>query len=323
MTVFERYPKTTLATLVLMALLSMVGLFEWAAYRWMGLGDPVVYQSHPIFGYRPIPNQHLHRFQGKSLDFNNLGLRADQDWDDNPKGKMLFVGDSVTYGGSYISNAELFSTLVGQQISKKVGNAGVNAWGVENVYALLVQDGFLPADYYVSTFPEGDFLRGLNRLGGQPFWPRKPRCALEELYQYYLYKLTNFKYNRPSMPLSKEEEKKVIVQAVQHLKEMDAFLRAKGFQHQIFITPTKQQALGLEPKDLILLEAFKEADLHPVYLLDSLDKQAVGARHDSPEAVGARHDSPEIESWYTDNIHLSVQGHQQWAVWIAHVLSFE
>lgn len=297
MTIFERHPQKTLFMVCFLAIGLLLGLFEWTAYHFMGLGNPVVYQSHPLFGYRPIPNQHLHRFYGKSLDFNNLGLRADSDWDHNPSEKLLFLGDSVTYGGSYISNAELFSTLVGKEKSIVVGNAGVNAWGVENVYALIVQTEFLPAAHYISIFPEGDFVRGLNRLGGQPFWPRKPRCALEELYQYYLYKLTNYKYNQPSMPLSKVEEQKVIQQAVQHLKEMDVLLHQKGFRHQIFITPTKQQALGLEPKDPILLDLLTQC-LNVVYLVDLLDKNT------SPAT---------IESWYTDNIHLSPLGHIEWA----------
>lgn len=305
MNIFEKYPKTTLSIFFALSFVLLLTLFEWGAKRFMGLGDPVVYQSHPIFGYRPLPNQHLHRFKGAALDFNNLGLRADQDWNDKPQGKLLFLGDSVTYGGSYISNEQLFSTLIGKKLpSYIVGNIGVNAWGIENVYALLVQEGFLPAEYYVSTFPEGDFLRGLNRFGGQPFWPRKPHSAFEELYQYYLYKLTSAKYNESVMPLTPAEEDKVILQAAQRLKEMDSFLAQKGYKHVIFITPSKQQALGLEPKNAAVLAALTAAGLTPIYLLDSIKNE--------PETT--------IQSWYTDNIHLSPGGHQQWAEWMGRIL---
>ena len=301
MSAFEKHPKTTLAFLLLAAgFLLLVGL-EWSAKHFMGLGDPVVYQSHPIFGYRPIPNQHMARQQGKILHFNNLGLRADTDWDAMPQGKMLFLGDSVTYGGSYIANDELFSHWVQKAFPQvQVGNAGVNAWGVENVCALVQNHRFLPAEVYISTFPEGDFARGLNRFGGQPFWPRKPRYALEELYYYYLYKLSNKKYDHATLPLSEQDEQAVMEQAVTRLKTLDHFLRARGFKHLIFITPSKAQALKQEPRSAVLQAALAAAGLQPIYLLDTIQET-------SPAT---------IESWYYDTIHLTQAGHQQWAQWM-------
>ena len=301
MTIFERAPRLTLSILLVLLAVGALSLLEYIARQAFGLGNPVVYLSHPLYGYRPLPNQNLTRFGGASLQFNNLALRASSDWDTERSNKIVFLGDSVTYGGSYIANDKLFSAHIEHALPGfLVGNAGVNAWGVENVQALVQEEKFLPAKHYISTFPEGDFLRGLNRLGGQPFWPRKPNWALEELYYYGLYKLSNHKYDNPAAFLSAEEEKKVIEHAVMRLKNMDDFLKAQGYSHTIFITPALTQALGLESKRADLEKALKDSELKVIYLLDLVENE-------SPEI---------IKSWFYDNIHLSELGHQQWAQWM-------
>ena len=145
----------------------------------MGLGGPVLYDSSPIYGYRPLPGKEYSRFYGETIKFNNLSLRAENDWDDKRENKILFLGDSVTYGGSYIDNKELFSCLAVKDFDDyESGNAGVNGWGVENIYGLVVESNFLPAQIYVTTLPEGDFHRGLTRLQGMPIFNNSPKKAI-------------------------------------------------------------------------------------------------------------------------------------------------
>src|SRR5437764_955827 len=80
-----------------------------ARRRLTGLGRPVLFYEHPSFGYRLKPNQETWRFGGAHFKINNLGLRAESDWDASTGNKVLFLGDSVTYGGNHISNEDLFS----------------------------------------------------------------------------------------------------------------------------------------------------------------------------------------------------------------------
>ena len=77
----------------------------------MGLGKPVLYQADLRYGYRPQPNKEYQRYYGAKIKLNNLSLRTNEDWDIKKDNKILFLGDSVTYGGSYIDNTELFSNL--------------------------------------------------------------------------------------------------------------------------------------------------------------------------------------------------------------------
>src|SRR5690606_12170908 len=144
---FEKHPVGTISCILLLIGLIIITGIEFLAEK-SGLGDPVLYQSHPIYGYRPYPNQTKSRFHQSTIHLNNLALRTNVDWDDNPNNKILFLGDSVTYGGSYIDNDKLFSHLVSKNSTTQSGNAGVNGWGVLNVYALVHDYRFLPAKSY-------------------------------------------------------------------------------------------------------------------------------------------------------------------------------
>ncbi len=194
--IFEKHSKKTIIAIVLFVVSLFIGASEIFLEKFMGLGNPVIYSSFPLFGYRPLPEKEYSRYWGAKIKFNNLALRAETDWDKNIEDKILFLGDSVTYGGSNIDNTELFSflsvkSLGGSYIS---GNAGVNAWGVENVYGLIVESNFIPAKVYVTTFPEKDFYRGLVRLRGLPFFSRDPKFALKELWYYFCYIQNNKRY---------------------------------------------------------------------------------------------------------------------------------
>ncbi len=298
--VFEKHPKLTLAWVLV--LFSVAGLcsLEWLAGTLFGLGKPVIYEAHPVYGYRPEPNQYVSRKQHDEVKINNLGLRANQDWDiQQSQHKVLFLGDSVTYGGSYISNDQLFSSLaVVPFTGYESGNAGVNGWGVNNVCALVKEMQFLPADIYISVFPEGDFYRGLMRIGGQPFWTIKPRFALQELLHYFVYKL-QLRQMPPThfYDLTETQRTHIASIAVKNLKELDDYLKSQGKTHLIYISPSRSEVQNLQPCDAALKQLFVENQLNVIYLKDRLVNV--------PPTT--------IQQYFHDEIHLSIAGHEQWA----------
>lgn len=302
--VFERYPKSTLSLLLLMlGGFGLIGL-EFGA-RQFGLGDVIVYSANPIYGYRPNASQNVQRFGNAHVNFNNLGLRAEADWDLSPNpNRVLFLGDSVTYGGSYIDNQELFSSIATQGNALEAGNAGVNGWGILNIHGLVKESQFLPAQTYITMVPEGDFYRGLNRLGGQPYWTKPTNYALEELLFYGLYKISLKKTPGLGYAAITEDEKDLVVNiAARHLKEMDDFLTAQGFKHIILISPSRSQALNKQDIDIRVQTALHAHGIEATYLLENFNAY-----------------QGDIESLYYDEIHLSVQGHAQWGTWIGAML---
>ena len=115
--IFERNQKKTIAIIVLLFIVLSTSLTELLLEKVYGLGNVVLYDSNPLYGFRPIPNQTILRsgywykpFKVK-MAFNNLALRAEDDWDDKKDDKILFLGDSVPYGGSCVDNKELLSYL--------------------------------------------------------------------------------------------------------------------------------------------------------------------------------------------------------------------
>jgi hypothetical protein len=287
---------------VLVASILGLALLEFGAST-LGLGEPVLYDSNPIYGYRPLPNQSQQRSNpGKAgarrieVRFNNLGLRCDRDWDADPSGKVLFLGDSVAYGGSYVAYPELFSTLAARDSGLSSCNGAVNAWGVENIHGLVVGTGFMPAELYVTVVPEGDFYRGLTRIQGQPFFNVKPRWALEEALQYAAFMLMNRRYVYWEHTAPIDLRRKVIERAAARLAEMEKTLRQRGHRHLLFLHPTRAQAAGRTPREALIQEALAKQGLSAVHLLDEIPL--------TPEQVS--------ES-YVDSVHLSVAGHARWA----------
>lgn len=299
-TVFERYPKTTLAGVWFFAFVIFFICVEFALSSFTGLGHPVLFLEDPSFGYRLKPNQETYRFGGAHFKINNLGLRANEDWDSSVDDKILFLGDSVTYGGNRISNEELFSEIATRGIEGfETGNVGMPNYGVENVYGLVVNSGFLPAKFYVTVFIEEDFYRGLVQAGNRPWiMTESPHFALEELARWVWFRYfanTRASNQRQTARVSAADRR---ANAARKLKEMDTFLKSKGYSHLIFISPSQPQVLGEAPIDSDVKAVLDQYEVDAIYLLPKI--AALPASEDDRKA------------WFQDNYHLTARGHEVW-----------
>ncbi len=107
-------------------------LFE-IILRNIGFGNPVLYENKE--NYYPKYNQDITRFKKSKVVINNFGMRTNYNWDNTINlTKIIFFGDSVSFGGSYIDNSELFSDKLCIMISNSIcGNYGVNGYRTENL----------------------------------------------------------------------------------------------------------------------------------------------------------------------------------------------
>jgi len=307
--VFERHPRTMLALFWLAFLLLFFLASEIALRQLTGLGRPVLFQAHPAYGYRLKPNQETWRFGGAHFKINNLGLRAQRDWDSSREGKILFLGDSVTYGGNHVSNEELFSEVAAARLAGfEAGNAGIPNWGVENVHGLVVGAEFLPASVYVSTFIEGDFYRGLDPGLKLP-WVRyePPLLALEELADFVWHKhvIDTQQSNRRVREADPPDVR--MARGATKLQAMDAYLKDRGFPHFVFISPTLEEVLGEAPRDPKVHAALARLGIEAVYLLD--------------EPIMRAATPAERRSWFQDDMHLTPKGHAVWGALIGERLA--
>lgn len=292
----EAHSKASVAIILIVMMVGIIAASELYLSHVVGLGDPVLYDSNPLYGFRPRPDQTLKRFRGSTIALNNLGLRADEDWHGVPEDKILFLGDSVTYGGSYIDNSELFSTLAVKGLPGfKAGNAGVNGWGVENIYGLIVSSEFLPARTYVTVLIEADFRRGVTRLAGTSYWCVKPYSAWHELLFFYLNQLNHTRYVTWTRFASEAQVARVIDIAAGRLAEMDRRLKDQGMRHLIYISPTAAQARGTTGRNELVFQALQRQGLAPVYIVDRLRGEGISS-----------------DGLYYDDTHLDRLGHEVW-----------
>ncbi len=300
LTFFERHRHLTILCLTVLGIVLPLAVLELVLRFWFGLGDPVLYRSSPLFGYRLQPNQLVYREHGAEIRVNNLGLRANADWDTVHANKVLFLGNSVTYGGSYITNTKLFSHLAVEEIGGYLGgNGGVNGWGVENIHALVVEGGFTPAAVYVSVLQEMDFYRGLSKLSGKPFWAHKPGCAISELLQQFFLDRLNSMYEQHDRFVTIEEQAKTIERAALRLKELDMFLKERGYIHLIFMSTNVDQVLHGVPSDSLVSRSLAAHNINAITI------------RDRPE-IAALSSENKAKLFYDWN-HLSEYGHRKWA----------
>ena len=313
---FVRHPALTLGTVITVLLVGILISLELFLRSFSGLGNPLLYELNPLFGYRPQPNQVIEPKGGMGILYaaristNNLGLRAAGVWDSNPSGKILFLGDSVTYGGQYVDDEKLFSSVVGRGLPAwQVGNGGVNAWGVENIVGLVMDSGFLPAEVVVTCLIEGDFYRGTTRASSVPLWTNRPISALQDLLMHYIWRANELRYGDSiDTVVSKEsEQEKIVDRATKRLKELDEYLKLRQVRHVVIILPTRGQVVENDPLDTMVHQSLARYGIEANYLLPAIRR--------------LESDASKRRAWYHDIVHLEPAGHAVYGDLIAKTLA--
>ncbi len=127
--------------LVLLVSVAVALLLLEAALRVLGMLDPIIYRSDPVFGYELRPNQSASRL-GVPIYIDDIGLRDNEDASTFLKSKtrILVIGNSVTYGGSRTHQRDLFTEVLERELDTRRGdikvlNAGVNGYSVSQMLA--------------------------------------------------------------------------------------------------------------------------------------------------------------------------------------------
>ena len=156
--------------------------------RYIGLGDPIVYDSNYVYGYAPKIDQKKKRIKNSIVSINDVGLRSIYNWSNNTKNKkIVFFGDSVTYGGSYIGDTETFAHMACEDLKNinfVCGNAGVNSYGIHNIVYRSKYDKRI-GEIYIKIFiivPD-DFYRGLQNSQTAHFYLNEKKFFLSGIFE--------------------------------------------------------------------------------------------------------------------------------------------
>ena len=303
--------KRTLNFLIFIASV-LFGLFTCEFFaRKLGLGNPLLYQSDNLIGYRLKPNQSNIRRKGAivSTDYEGFRYNPNQILQAIPK-YIVFVGDSVTYGGSYINDENLFSSIFCDISNKDFFclNNGVNAWGVSNMARFIIN-----YDLYSKRVPErfilvilpGDEERNLKTLQETPFWSNKPKqpSALNEIFKYLLqrYFIPNMQENKVS---NSGIERSINLKKIQKniiWDELSYLLEKSKHPIDIVITPPKNWFEDNTKKGEIKYYINKLKKIKNLKVINNTCNL-----YDSIYPIYE-------ESLYVDGVHLSEKGHKVWA----------
>jgi lysophospholipase L1-like esterase len=303
--------KSLFAAVLVLLALSPIAAGELLA-RWLGLGEPIVYATNSAWRYAPVPNQRVVRRGGAEVTIGPEGLRGLEPWAGSADHRVLFIGDSVTWGGTNIDDDKVFPHLVCGELEARAhknfvcGNAGVNGYGTDNMILRLRYDPAVErADTVVVTLISADPIRGTSDMRSAHFFSRTPWGPLRGLWE-----AAAFCAFRVAALLrwdaAAHDERFDIPVAKDALQRLYVELRAvqrRGKTVLVVFSPHKDEFFD-DPDEL---DRQVRADLagSGLQLLDLTQ---------SMHAVVGR-------GVYVDNVHLNELGHALYGRWIADALS--
>ena len=145
-------------------------LLAEAGLRLFGWADVVLFTSDPKFSYLMTPSQKVYSY-GHPVVINSLGLRGDELQQPKPAEikRILFIGDSITYGGGRIREDQVFCQVVRSLaerdgIKVEVVNLSAPGWAPKNWLAYVDERGLHEADIVVLVLPECDLARPMMSM---------------------------------------------------------------------------------------------------------------------------------------------------------------
>ena len=242
------------------------------------------------------------------VTIDSHGLRAPQDWSTPADLRLLFIGDSITWGGTSIDDKQTFAYRCGQEIMSKTdltvvtGNAGVNAYGTDNMAQRLRYMNIDNEDIIVVTLIASDTTRGLADLRATYFFSRQlpgPFCAVWEATTFVLYKIVSKMRLDPNKKQPDDNDLQVARDSLSRLFAVLQEKRDNGKQVLLVLSPARDELNGKESnftrqvRDMLATSGFDFLDMH-VAGVDQLNA-----------------------TMYIDHLHLDVSGHDLYALFIA------
>ena len=285
------------------------------AGRFIGLGNPLLYKSDSLVGYRLRPNQNNKRFQKAMVSTDAEGFRI------NPKKKdalssevFVFVGDSVTYGGSYIDNNELFSSIFCANRTNSIClNSGINAWGTYNMGRFISNFSLyskrIPSKFILVILP-GDDERNFKDIKSLPFWTKPPKHpkAINEIINYLFWKniIPSLRSQKPLNQVDVSKKNIIKYRTINNSwDDLNGYLKSSRSKIDIVITPPKRWFTNLN-------ENKSDIELYNKNL--SMISQNPNVSKTCNLYTFIKDDYSKND--YVDSVHLSKSGHKKWAKYI-------
>lgn len=187
-----------------------------------GFCDALLYQSSRRYEYIAGPCQERHRF-GVRLQTNSYSQRSEEP--DSTKTIVLGMGDSVLFGGSWMDQDSLATTLFTKEAGMQMLNISCGSWGPDNCVAYLKEHGTFGAKTMVlvcSSHDAFDRMSFAPVVGVSPNYPEKQYTfaiweAIDRyVIPYFKIKAHTKKYADPDAVVEKQAADRQVIQKSRH-----------------------------------------------------------------------------------------------------------
>jgi len=179
--------------IILLTLLAAPVILAEGYLRSIGVGTPMLFYAESSYRYAPRPNQKQVGPHGAAITLDSKGLRGVKEWTAPADAKILFIGASATWGGNYIDDKDLFSNVVCMRLEMAIhrnltcGNAGVNAYGVDNMAERIRYKDYADESAIVVTLGSFNAVRGRTDLDSLPYFTEPPPGPFKGLWEAATY----------------------------------------------------------------------------------------------------------------------------------------
>jgi hypothetical protein len=191
--------------------------------RLFGFGAVVEFQDANGCGYLMKPSQTVYT-RGFPVSVNSLGLRGPPLRE--PKSKetvrVVFLGDSICYGGGRVRESELFCRVIeakahGDGLDIEAVSVSAPGWSPQNIYGYLSQRGLHQADFVVLVLPECDLARPFHLLDDVFLFENSPPLRLMTLAEVELHKFKRTKKVERSVQLENAHDNVAAIEKIRRL----------------------------------------------------------------------------------------------------------
>lgn len=193
--------------IVLLLLLSAFVVGEFILRYAFGFCDALLYRESDKYEYIAQPNQNRHRF-GAYIHYNSFSQRNGEP--DSTKVRVLGLGDSVLFGGTWMDQDSLASTLFSDETGTQMLNISSGSWGPDNCAAYLKEKGTFGASAMIlvcSSHDAYDVMTYVPVVGVVPTYPdRQYKLAWTELIDRYLVPRIRMMFGKTEVKLDPDEQ---------------------------------------------------------------------------------------------------------------------
>ena len=284
---------------VLLALILTEALLRFG----LGLGNPILIQADSACAYILKPDQNVVRFFARTRT-NHLGMRSDELLPQRRADtlRVMFVGDSVTYGSTQVNQADIFTEVLHRELPAivhrpvEVLNASAGAWAPDNELSYIQSRGIFNADIVFLVLNDGDLAQPRSTIAdvGDGLPVQRPATAIGELFTRYIRpRLAGLVAKPDAGDRAAQNAEEEIHANLGDLDQINRIVRSQGARLVVLYIPFRRDIPNESVQSAEILRKWTDAN-H----LQMVDLTSAEAEYTSRQIT------------IDNGIHLNAQGHR-------------